>query len=88
MPASSGCERVDVAADGRVVDAEEEAEEGVGDVGAVVDQEHQEPVGQHEGVLAAAAGLALAARAALAAGVGLLVERGELREQTRRRRRG
>ena len=66
-------ERVDVAADGRVVDAEEEAEEGVGGVGPVVDQEHQQAVGQGQGVLAPGPGLALPPRSVLAAGLGLLV---------------
>ena len=61
--------------------AEEEAEEGVGDVGAVVDQEHQEAVGQREGVLPPAARLPLAPGPVLAAGIGLLVAGCELVEQ-------
>ena len=58
-------ERVNVATDGRVVDAEEEAEKGVSGVGAVVEQEHQQAVGQVEGMLATGAGPALATRSDL-----------------------
>ena len=46
---------VDAPAGGRLVDAEQEAEELLGDVGAVIDQEQGQPPAQVEGVVATAA---------------------------------
>ena len=60
---------------------EEEAEEHVRGVGPVVDQEHEQPVGQVEGVLAAGAGAASSAGAVLSLGLGQLVAGCEVGQQ-------
>ena len=60
MPASSGWSGLMLRPTADVVDAEQEAEEGVGGVRPVVHQEHQQAVGQGEGVLPPGPGLPLA----------------------------
>ena len=73
-PGQQRLQGVDVPADRRIVHAEEEPQERVGDVRAVVDQKHQQPVAQGRLELAPRTRLAAPARPLGPAGPGLLFQ--------------
>jgi hypothetical protein len=69
-PGRERLQRIDVATHGGVVDAGEEAEERVRGVGAVVEREDEQAVGEEEFVLGSGTGFAPARATSLAAGFG------------------
>ncbi len=68
-----GLERIDVATDRGVIDPKEEAEKRVGGVSAIIDQEHEQAVGQCENVFGSGPRLALALGSVLPFSVGRVV---------------